>query len=186
MSDELNIVLVAGTSRPGRKSIHAARLIESVGKQIEGIKITFIDVAEMEMPYDGKRPEDKDPHFTKATAEADGFFIVVPEYNHGYPGSLKRVLDSEFANYKHKAVALAGVSSGPWGGVRAIENISPVLREMNLAISGHDLHFPNVSDVFNDEGELQDEAYIERIKKTYAELIWWTKATKWGRKNLVK
>jgi NAD(P)H-dependent FMN reductase len=38
--------------------------------------------------------------------------IVTPEYNHGYPGLLKHVLDSNLKEYIHKAVGLCGVSAG--------------------------------------------------------------------------
>lgn len=36
---------------------------------------------------------------------ADGLVIVAPEYNHGYPGALKSVLDLLLKEYIHKPVA---------------------------------------------------------------------------------
>jgi len=116
--------------------------------------------------------------------EADALLMVIPEYNHAYPAILKRVLDSEYSVYLHKPVALVGVSSGPWGGVRAIESILPVLRTLGLVISRRDLNFPNVQDLFDQQGNLKDEKYIQRIEKALEELLWLAKVLKCGKENL--
>ena len=58
---------------------------------------------------------------TVGRMERDGLVVVTPEYNHGYPGVLKSVLDLLLKEYIHKAVAFVGVSAGPWGGTRVIE-----------------------------------------------------------------
>jgi NAD(P)H-dependent FMN reductase len=94
------------------------------------------------------------------------------------------LLDSELKNYVHKPVAFVGVSNGMWGGVRAIESLVTTVREMGLVATFTDVQFPRVQDIFNDRGELQDDKYIDRIKRSYQELIWMAKALKWGRKNL--
>ena len=49
---------------------------------------------------------------------SDALVIVAPEYNHGYPGMLKHVLDTNLHEYVHKAVGVVGVSAG-FGGARA-------------------------------------------------------------------
>lgn len=64
--------------------------------------------------------------------QADGIVIVTPEYNRGYPGLLKYVLDTNLKEYIHKAVGICGVSAGGFGGARVIENLLPVLRELGL------------------------------------------------------
>jgi hypothetical protein len=63
---------------------------------------------------------------------ADALVIVAPEYNHGYPGLLKHVLDTNLKEYIHKAAGIVGVSAGIFGGARAIQNLIPVLRELGL------------------------------------------------------
>ena len=56
---------------------------------------------------------------------ADAIVIVVPEYNHSFPGLLKHVLDSCLKEYIHKAVGVVGVSAGPFGGARVIQHLLP-------------------------------------------------------------
>ena len=129
---KLYIPVLAGTTREKRRSIYAARLVAEVGNTFDEIQTEVIDPIDYTFPGDGKDPENKDPKYTEKTAKAQGFFIVTPEYNHSIPGSLKRMLDSELTNYRHKPVAFGGVSSGPWGGVRAIEQLAIIVRNMGL------------------------------------------------------
>lgn len=180
---KLFIPVLAGTTREQRKSIFAAQLVYEVSKAYQEVESILIDPKDFTFPGDGNDPEGKDPRYTDITARADGFFIVTPEYNHLIPGSLKRMLDSELKNYIHKPVAFAGVSSGPWGGVRAIEALVTTVREMGMVATFTDVQFPKVQDLFDEQGKLLDEAYIKRIKRSYDELIWMSKVLKTGREN---
>ncbi|MBI4097790.1 MAG: NAD(P)H-dependent oxidoreductase [Candidatus Levybacteria bacterium] len=181
---KLFIPILEGTRRVQRKSIHAAKLVYEVSKEYEDIESVLVDPNDFNFPGDGNDPEGKDPRYTKITERADGFFIVTPEYNHGYPGTLKRMLDSELKNYIHKPVAFAGVSNGQWGGVRAIEALVNSVREMGMVATFTDVQFPRVQDIFDEGGKLQDVAYIKRIKRSFDELIWMAKVLKYGRENI--
>ena len=180
----LQIVVIEGTTRVRRESIHAARLVAEIGRGLPGVEITFVDPVDFPFEGDGNDPEGKNPKYTAVTEKADAFFIVTPEYNHSFPGSLKRMLDSELKNYVHKPVAFAGVSNGGWGGVRAIEALVNTVREMGLVATFTDVHFPRVQDLFDEKGELLDPKYRQRVERTYTELIWMAKVMKWGRENL--
>lgn len=181
---KLFIPVLAGTTREQRKSLYCAQLVVEVGNTFEDIEVILIDPKQFHFPGDGNDLEGKDSRYTEITQRADGFFIVTPEYNHSFPGSLKRMLDSELQNYIHKPVAFAGVSSGQWGGVRAIEQLVGAVREMGLVTTFTDMQFPKVQDLFNERGELQNEQYREYVKSAWIELIWMTKTLKYGRENI--
>lgn len=180
---KLYIPVLVGTTREQRKSIFAAKLVAEVGATFADIETELIDPKDFNFPGDGNDPESKDPRYTEITERAQGFFIVTPEYNHSFPGSLKRMLDSELKNYIHKPVAFAGASSGQWGGVRAIEALVSSVREMGLISTFTDMQFPKVQELFNEDGELQNEAYREYVKGAWIELIWMAKVLKDGREN---
>lgn len=182
--EELFIPVLLGTTRPQRRSLHAAKLVEKVGKEIKGINVQLVDPGSYHFPYDGNDPENKDPRYTALTEKADAFFIVSPEYNHSFPGTLKRMLDSELKNYIHKPVAFAGVSDGIFGGARMIESLVSTVREMGLVATFSDVYFPQVQNTFDEQGNLKDESYLKRIERAYTELIWMAKALKYGRENL--
>ena len=91
--------------------------------------------------------------------------MFAPEYNHSFPGLLKHVLDSCLKEYIHKAVGIAGVAAGPFGGTRVIENLLPVLRELGLVVIFWDVNFGSVNKVFDRSGELLDQAFVRRTDK---------------------
>jgi NAD(P)H-dependent FMN reductase len=186
MDDVIKIAVLAGTTRSDRKSIHAAHWIADFGRTLERVEITFVDPVDFTFPGDGNDPQGKDPRYTIITDQADAFFIVTPEYNHSFPGSLKRMLDSELENYVHKAVAFAGCSSGNWGGIRAIEALVVTIREMGLSATFSDVAFPRVQAIFDDKGSMQLEyeaRYTKSVAAAYTELIWMATALKTARLN---
>lgn len=177
--EKLFLPVIIGTAREGRQSGKVARFVAKLGEEIENVETQIVDPRDFKFPLDGR--DGADPKYSEIVKKADGFFLVLPEYNHGYTGSLKRMLDTEYDNYKHKPVVFAGVSGGPWGGTRAIENIIPVARALGLIMTPADVHFPKVSSIFNEKGDLQDEAYVDRVKKVWQELIFLAKLLKQAR-----
>jgi NAD(P)H-dependent FMN reductase len=150
------------------------------------LETRLFDVADFALPQDdyGQGLKDQFPDWKEAIIKADGLVVVTPEYNHGYPGSLKAVLDLLLKEYIHKAVALVGVSAGPWGGTRVIEAMVTMVRELGLAVTFSDLNFPKVQNTFDGEGKLLDPAFEKRAKDFLDELVWMSTALKWGRENL--
>lgn len=184
--NKLHIAVLGGTTRKQRESIQAAKLVYEVGQTIDEIEVKFADPSDFDFPGDGNDPEGKDARYTELTAWADGFFVVTPEYNHSFPGSLKRMLDSELANYVHKPVAFAGASSGHWGGIRAIEALVTSVREMGLVATFTDVQFPNVQDTFDESGDLLPqfvEHYHKSINAAFTELIWMANVLRDGREG---
>jgi NAD(P)H-dependent FMN reductase len=184
MNDTITIAVLAGTTRAQRRSIKAAHYVAEFGRRLENVDIIFVDPNDFHFAGDGNDPEGKDPRYTDITARADAFFVVTPEYNHSFPGSLKRMLDSELANYNHKPVAFAGVSDGNWGGTRAVESLVPAVRETGLVVMSWDVYFPRVQDIFADDGTINEqfrERYERNLGKLYDELLWFARLLKAGR-----
>jgi NAD(P)H-dependent FMN reductase len=184
--DKLFIPIILGTNRKDRQSKFVADWVFSKMRENEEIEPQFFDVRDFELPRDDYGTEIKDlfPAWRDAIIRADGLVIVTPEYNHGYPGALKGVLDLLLREYVHKAVAMVGVSAGPWGGTRVIEAMVNMVRELGLVVTFTDLNFPTVRQKFDENGNLLDEAYEKRVQGFLEELIWMSKTLRWGRNNL--
>ena len=97
---------------------------------------------------------------------------------------MKHVLDSCLKEYIHKAVGIAGVSAGPFGGVRVIQNLLPVMRELGLVTIFWDVNFSSVQKVFSPDGGLMDDSFTRRIDKFLKELIWMAKTLRYGREQV--
>lgn len=161
----LFIPVILGTPRQGRMSEHAAALMHSeIGKR-PGVRTALIDVARLPIPVDDAGEAAKDEAFAETMNRADALVIVAPEYNHGYPGLLKHVLDTNLKEYIHKAVGIVGVSAGIFGSARVIQNLIPVMRELGLVQIFWDLNFTTVGSRFDENGNLLDESFLPRIEK---------------------
>ena len=180
----LFIPIILGTARQGRESEHAARVVFEQTKKRAKVETELIDVRNLPMRLDDAGEQMKDPAFSATIERCDGLIIVTPEYNHGYPGLLKHALDMNLKEYIHKAVGICGVSAGPMGGARVIENLLPVMRELGLVAIFEDVNFGHVGKLFDEQGKLLDQNYIRRVDKFLDELIWMSRVLRYGRENI--
>lgn len=180
----LYIPVILGTTRKGRASENVANFVFGEVKKREGVETELIDLRDLKFSWDDAGEALKDKEFSTTVTRADALVLVVPEYNHGYPGALKHALDTNLKEYIHKAVGICGVSSGMFGGARMIENLLPVMRELGLVTIFWDGHFPKADRLFDEKGKILDDAYYKRIDKFLGELVWMAKVLRYGRENV--
>lgn len=181
----LFIPVILGTVRKGRTSENVAKFVFEQVKKRDGVETVLVDIRELKFPTDDAGEQIKDPTFSEICERADGMVLVVPEYNHGYPGMLKHALDSNLKEYIHKAVGICGVSAGGFGATRVIENLLPVLRELGLVTIFWDGNFSGARDLFDENGKIRDEAtHVKRMDKFLGELVWMSKVLRYGRESI--
>ena len=148
---DLNIPVILGTGRLGRRSEAVAKLAVDELKE-RGVVTTLIDVADFGLtatatPGAGTSVD----VYREIVAAADGIIIVAPEYNHGYPGELKLLLDADYAGYRLKPVGVISVSAGLLGGVRMFEQLIPVLTALRMVVAPG-VHVPEVEKALGADG----------------------------------
>lgn len=180
----LLIPVILGTVREGRASENVARFVMAHLAAMPGIETRLVDIRDLPTTFAGEGESVKIAEFAEVCMIADAFVLVVPEYNHGYPGALKHVLDTNLKEYIHKPVGICGVSAGPWGGTRVVENLLPVLRELGLITIFWDGNFSSVHKLFDAEGRILEPAYTRRIDKFAKELIWMARVLRHGRESV--
>jgi NAD(P)H-dependent FMN reductase len=179
----LFIPVILGTARQGRKSEQVAHFVFEEIKKRAGLETELIDIRNLPLKLDDAGEQMKDPGFSATIERADGLVLVVPEYNHGYPGLLKHALDMNLKEYVHKAVGICGVSAGPFGGARVIENLLPVMRELGLVTIFNDVNFGSVRKIFDESGSLLDQNFVRRVEEFLKGLIWMARVLRYGRDN---
>jgi NAD(P)H-dependent FMN reductase len=182
--DLLSIPVILGTPRKGRYSEHVARFVLDCLRPRREVETELIDIKQLPLAFDDAGESIKIPEFSQKMMRADALVLVVPEYNHGYPGLLKHALDSNLKEYIHKAVGICGVSAGGFGGARAIQDLLPVMRELGLVTIFWDGNFSSVQTLFDEGGKIKDQSYVSRIDKFLSELIWMARVLKYGRENI--
>jgi NAD(P)H-dependent FMN reductase len=184
MERPLYIPVILGTARKGRASERVARFVLGEVSRRVGVETELIDIRDLKLSFEDEGAAAGNPEFSEKMRRADALVIVVPEYNHGYPGLLKHALDTNLKEYIHKAVGVCGVSAGGFGGTRVVQSLLPVLRELGLVTIFWDMNFSGAHKLFDGAGVLLDQSYVKRADQFLKELIWMAKVLRHGRENV--
>ena len=154
MNNNFYIPIILGTAREGRQSEKVANFVlQEVLKA--GVESEIIDVRDFRIEATdnmGKLPQAI--KFAEKVSRANGLIIVSPEYNHGYPGELKMMLDMLYGQYTHKPIGFCGVSVGPLGGARAVEQLRLVSIEFHMIPVREAVYFAGVMNLFETNGDI--------------------------------
>ena len=88
-SRPLFIPVILGTTRKGRASENVARFVFGEVTNREGVETELVDLRDLKFTTEDAGESIKDPGFSATCERADALVFVVPEYNHGYPGTAK-------------------------------------------------------------------------------------------------
>lgn len=182
------IPIILGTARAGRQSGKVAKFIFKEFKNFGpeyGFETELIDVRDFRInATDNTQTSAVAKKLAEKISVADGLVIVSPEYNHGYPGELKMMLDMLYDQYAKKPIGFCGVSAGPWGGNRVVEQLRLVAIELRMAPIREALYFPLVQNLFDEKSAAKNPAsYQGKIKAFLDELVWYAKALKAAREQ---
>lgn len=182
---DLFIPILLGTARKGRKSEKVAKFVLEEAKQYGQFETELIDARDFGLSRtDDTKTSQKSKKFSEIMQRADGLIVVSPEYNHGYPGELKMILDQLYKEYKHKPIGICGVSEGNMGGARMVEQLRLVSIELQMVPISTAVYFPNVEDLFDEKGNIKNsDTYDKRFQVFFDELVWYAKALKAAREQ---
>lgn len=161
------VLVVPGTVRKGRWSIHAAREVARRFRD-RGHTVDLFDMQEHDIPLMAsmRRTDDPTPDaiesFSQLVSAADLLVIVTPEYNHSIPGALKTLLDYLYSEYDELPFAYVTTSSGAFGGVRALSHLTDITLELG-GRPGPNLPVTHVRELFDEEGSLIEDEYDDRF-----------------------
>ena len=165
------ITVISGTNRPGSNTRKIAALIQETLQQT-GEEVTILDLAELPPEiFDASSYASKPASFSAfqdQMLETDGMLTVVPEYNGSFPGVLKYFIDmlSFPESLYEKPAAFVGISSGRWGGIRAVEHLQMVFQYRHAHLFGRRCFIPGVGRILDENGRLTDPDVAERLKKS--------------------
>lgn len=164
------IPIILGTAREGRQSEKVAKFVLAEATAA-GIKSEILDVRDYRISAtDNTGTSATAKKFAKKINLADGLIIVAPEYNHGYPGELKMMLDLLYKEYFGKPLGICGVSAGGLGGARMVEQLRLVGVELHMMPIREAVYFSAVQNLFDEKGGIKDESYHDRLKIFFGEL----------------
>ncbi len=165
------IPIILGTARKGRQSEKAARFVLEKTKE-KSIKTEIIDVRDYRIKAtDNTQKIPNAKRLAPKISKAAGLIIVSPEYNHGYPGELKMMMDMLYKQFHDKPVGICGVSAGGLGGARMVQMLRTVCIAFHMIPINNAVYFSNVQGLFDNKGKIKDKAYHERVEGFLEELM---------------
>ncbi len=139
----------------------------------------ILDLKEFNFPLFDERlnlqtnPTEATLNFANKIKSADGVLIVTPEYNGGYPASLKNVIDLLHPEWHRKPIAISTVSDGVFGGSQVITSLQFSLWKIGAWTVPAMFPVPKVTEWCDELGNAADKVGADkRAKKFIAELLW--------------
>ena len=153
----MKIAVIEGTvrnNRDGNKvALFAKNLMESRGWESAIIDPVIYPLPLLDKMY--KEMENPNEHFKaihNILQDADGFAMVTAEYNHSIPPALKNILDHYREEFFFKPTAIISYSGGPFGGIRAAEQLRLICSELRTLAIPSVLPISRVHESINNDG----------------------------------
>jgi NAD(P)H-dependent FMN reductase len=191
MSTKPKIKIILGSTRQNRAGEKVAAWVMASLQKDDRADLELLDLRDWQLPYydeptspsrvtDGQYPNELVRAWGKKIADGDGFIIITPEYNHGYPAVLKSALDAVYKEWNKKAVAFISYG-GPGAGVRAVEQLRLVAIELQMAPVEQAVLIPRIREAFDEAGQPQNPMAAQSLQNLFTSLLWWAEALRTAR-----
>lgn len=179
------IAILSASVRQGRQSHRVALYFQKYIEENKLASVEMLDLNEYQFPVFNERlkyqtsPLPSVLAFAARIRSADGVIIVTPEYNGGYPASLKNVTDLLYDEWHRKPIAISTVSNGSFGGTQVITSLQFSLWKIRAWTVPAMFPVPKVGDNFDESGNAIDKAGTDKRAQGFLnELLWCMEANR--------
>ena len=131
--------IIIASVRPGRAGKPIGDWFTKIAKKNKSFDVEVIDLAkinlplldEPELPRLQKYTKKHTKEWSKIIDEADAFIFVTPEYNFGYPPSLKNAIDYLHYEWGYKPLSFVSYG-GISGGTRSVQQLKQIVTALNM------------------------------------------------------
>lgn len=139
------IAIILGSSRPTSAGRALFNHLKQLAPQVQPeLNFTFLDLATYQLPFfaetlppmanDHRQLPAKQQQWLTDMAQADGYVILTPEYNHAMPAVLKNALDFLAFEGQRKPVKLVSYADNMRGGQFGAASLVPVLQRLGMLV----------------------------------------------------
>lgn len=180
-----HIAIISASVRTGRNSHRVALYFKKYLEENKIATAEILDLSAYNFPVFHERlqhqenPSKEVLDFAEKVKTSDGVIIVTPEYNGGYPASLKNVVDLLYSEWRRKPIAISTASDGVFGGTQVITSIQFSLWKIRSWTVPAMFPVPKVQESFDESGNpTNKEATNKRASAFINELMWCIEAKK--------
>ena len=169
--------IIISSTRPGRVGLPVGTWVAEAALRHGDFTVEVADLAEIDLPMfnEPRHPRlgqydfDHTRRWSETIGHSDAFVFVMPEYNYGYPASLKNALDYLSTEWAYKPVVLVSYG-GVSGGLRAATGLQPVLTGLRLLPVAGALPIPGVAALIRDGAFQPTDALSGQLDTILTEL----------------
>ena len=180
-----HISIISSSVRIGRNSHRVALYFKNYLQANNLATADILDLNEYNFPIFNERLKyQKDPapatlEFAEKIKASDGVIIVTPEYNGGYPASIKNVVDMLYDEWHRKPIAISTASDGVFGGTQVITSLQFSLWKIRAWTVLAMFPVPKAQEAFDEAGNPTDKAAADKRAAGFTgELLWCIEAAK--------
>ncbi len=185
-----HIQIILGSTREGRLGEPVTRWFAGIAAQRSDLTAEVVDLRDWNLPFlttpvppmMAPPSDELTRRWAEKVEQADGYVLVTPEYNHGYPAALKNALDHVFFPWNRKPAAFVGYG-GPGGGIRAVEQLRQVVVELEMVPLRDQVAIPRAYMAFDREGNLRDDGHAGDATRLLDQLAWWAATLRTARQG---
>ena len=167
------LLVIVGSTRPGRAAdLVLPWLTEKVSAH-GAFDAEVVDLRDWPLPIFGEHfgtiGDFSDPTYSEPLVKAwndkiksaDAFVIVTPEYNYGYPASVKNAIDYLHREWQHKPVGFVSYG-GVAAGTRAVQQLKQVVTTLRMLPVTDSVNIPFYNQFLDSDGVFQPNAVLEQ------------------------
>jgi NAD(P)H-dependent FMN reductase len=180
-----HISIISSSIRNGRKSHNVAQYLQKYLTENKLATAEILDLKSYNFPVFDERlqfqekPSALTLEFAEKIKTSDGIIIVTPEYNGGFPASLKNVIDLLYAEWERKPIGISTVSEGEYAGSQALIFLQFVLWKIKAYTIPATFPIAKVQEQFDDLGNAVHKAETDELASAFIkELLWSIKLIK--------
>ncbi|WP_233580983.1 NADPH-dependent FMN reductase [Streptomyces triticirhizae] len=119
-AEPLRLAVLLGSTREGRMGAAVGEWFLGRARGRDDLRVELVDLVDYAFPARfPEEPTDEMCRFAGAIERAEGFAVVTPEYNWGYPASLKQAVDYAYDEWHAKPVGFVSYGHGACGQLAA-------------------------------------------------------------------
>lgn len=172
----MNLLVVVGSTRPGRSGRRIADWF--VQRAERKATVTVVDLRELDLPL---LDEPHHPRLRRYVHQhtkdwsaivdaADAVVFVTPEYNHGYPASVKNAIDFLHQEWQHKPVGFVSYG-GVSAGTRAVAQLKQVVSAVKMVPVAEAVNIPFHTQFLDDDGVHPNDVMEQSADAMLDELV---------------
>jgi chromate reductase, NAD(P)H dehydrogenase (quinone) len=185
----MKLLIFAGSTRLNSYNRRLARFA-AARASAAGAEVTLLELGELDIPlYNadleaGGTPQDV-LRLKAILTEHPAWIICSPEYNASYTALLKNTIDwasspvkgdplwsDGLKPFSGKVVGLLSASPGALGGLRSLEHLCPLLRNLQCWVAPRQYALGQAGAAFDDHNELVDTAQRQGVQAVLDQVLW--------------